>query len=116
MNYDEPDLQPYSGSIDGLLEKCANLDADAIDQQVEEYNKSKALYDIMERFDCTLQEAEVLLNEAVLGAIKEQLDILIAAGKVKIVGEDEDGNLLYAAVEEAKEKAKKSAKVPRKKS
>jgi hypothetical protein len=113
MNYDDAVLQPYSGSIDGLLEKCANLDADAIDQQVEEYNKSKVLYNIMEQFDCTHEEAQVLYDEAVIGAIKEQLDILVAAGKVKIVGEDEDGNPLYAAADEAKEK---SAKVPRKKS
>ena len=113
MNYDDTDLQPYSGTIDGLLIKCANLDADAIDQQVEECNKSKVLYEIMEQFDCTHEEAQVLYDEAVIGAIKEQLDILVAAGKVKIVGEDDDGNPLYAAVDEAKEK---SAKVPRKKS
>ncbi len=91
MNHNESELLPYSGSIDGLLEKCANLDVDVIEHQVEEQNKYESLYYIMEKFDCSIEEAEVLYEDAMKAVIKEQIDVLVAQGKVKIVGTDADG-------------------------
>jgi hypothetical protein len=48
-------------------------------------------------FECTLEEAEFLFNEAQQQMIKQELDALIAEGKVKIVGTDENGDTLYAS-------------------
>lgn len=116
MNQNESELLPYSGSIDGLLEKCANLDVDVIEQQVEEQNKYESLYYIMEKFDCSIEEAEVLYEDAMKAVVKEQIDVLVAQGKVKIVGTDADGETLYAAVDAEKKASKKGKKVSRKKS
>lgn len=98
MFKDDDSIQPFSGSIDALLEQSMRLDPDAIDLQVENEKYIEALYQVMKMFDCTFEEAEFLYEEAQQQMIKEELDLLVAEGKVKIVGTDENGDPLYSAV------------------
>lgn len=98
MFKEDDSIQPFSGSIDALLEQSMRLDPDAIDLQVENEKYIEALYQVMKMFDCTFEEAEFLYEEAQQQMIKEELDLLVAEGKVKIVGTDENGDPLYSAV------------------
>lgn len=98
MFKDDDSIEPFSGSIDALLEQSMKLDPDAIDLQVEEEKYELAMLEIMQRFECTYNEAEFLFNEAKNQMLKEELDLLVAEGKVKIVGTDENGDPLYSAV------------------
>ena len=98
MNQDSDTLQPFSGSIDDLLAFSMQLDPDKVAYQIEQEEYAEAIYGIQQMFDCSFQEAEFLFEEAKKNFVKELLDALIAEGKVKIVGTDEDGEPLYTAV------------------
>ena len=98
MNENNYTLQPFSGSVDELLAFSMTLFPDEVERQVEQANYETNINKIMQMFDCTFEEAEFLFEEAKKNFIKSQLDILIAEGKVKIVGTDEDGEPLYSAV------------------
>jgi hypothetical protein len=97
MFKEDDSIQPFTGSIDALLEQSMKLDPDAIDLQVEQEKYNLGMLEIMRMFECTLEEAEFLFNEAQQQMIKQELDALIAEGKVKIVGTDENGDTLYAS-------------------
>lgn len=98
MNQDSDTLQPFSGSVDELLAFSMTLFPDEVERQVEQANYAANINKIMQMFECTFEEAEFLFEEAKKNFIKNQLDILIAEGKVKIVGTDENGESLYTAV------------------
>jgi hypothetical protein len=97
MFKEDDSIQPFTGSIDALLEQSMMLDPDAIDLQVEEEKYNMSMLEIMRMFDCTYQEAEYLFNEAKTQMLKEEIEQLISEGKVKIVGTDENGDTLYAS-------------------
>ena len=98
MNQDSDTLQPFSGSVDELLAFSMTLFPDEVERQVEQANYEANIQKIMQMFECTFEEAECLFEEAKKNFIKNQLDVLIAEGKVKIVGTNEDGETLYTAV------------------
>lgn len=98
MNENNDTLQPFSGSVDELLAFSMTLFPDEVERQVEQANYETNINKIMQMFECTFEEAEFLFEEAKKNFIKNQLDILIAEGKVKIVGTDENGESLYTAV------------------
>lgn len=98
MNENNDTLQPFSGSVDELLAFSMTLFPDEVERQVEQANYEAQIYQIMQMFECTFEEAEFLFEEAKKNFIKNQLDIMIAEGKVKIVGTNEDGETLYTAV------------------
>lgn len=98
MNENNDTLQPFSGSVDELLAFSMTLFPDEVERQVEQANYEANIYKIMQMFECTFEEAEFLFEEAKKNFIKNQLDIMIAEGKVKIVGTNEDGETLYTAV------------------
>ena len=98
MNENNYTLQPFSGSVDELLAFSMTLFPDEVERQVEQANYETNINKIMQMFDCTFEEAEFLFEEAKKNFIKNQLDIMIAEGKVKIVGTNEDGETLYTAV------------------
>jgi len=98
MNQDSDTLQPFSGSIDELLTFSMQLDPDKVAYQIEQEEYAEAIYKIQQSFECTYEEAEFLFEEAKNDFIKEQLDALIAEGKVKIIGTNENGETIYAAV------------------
>ena len=97
MFKEDDSIQPFTGSIDALLEQSMMLDPDAIDLQVEQEKYNLGMLEIMRMFECTYEEAEYLFNEAKNQMLKEELDLLVAEGKVKIVGTDENGDTLYAS-------------------
>lgn len=84
----------FTGTIDELLEHCATIDLDSVDvadaetiAQIQEFMK-----------DNNMSEPEFL--EFVKNQmIQQELDALLAEGKVQIVGHDEDGNPLYKSVD-----------------
>lgn len=97
MFKEDDSIQPFTGSIDALLEQSMMLDPDTIDLQVEEEKYNMSMLEIMRMFECTYEEAEYLFNEAQQQMIKQEIDELISEGKVKIVGTDENGDTLYAS-------------------
>lgn len=97
MFKEDDSIQPFTGSIDALLEQSMMLDPDAIDLQVEQEKYNMSMLEIMRMFECTYEEAEYLYNEVHRQMIKQEIDELIIEGKVKIVGTDENGDTLYAS-------------------
>ena len=97
MFKEDDSIQPFTGSIDALLEQSMMLDPDAIDLQVEQEKYNTSMLEIMRMFECTYEEAEYLFNEAKTQMLKDEIEQLISEGKVKIVGTDENGDTLYAS-------------------
>ena len=97
MFKEDDSIQPFTGSIDALLEQSMMLDPDAIDLQVEQEKYNLGMLEIMRMFECTYEEAEYLFNEAKTQMLKDEIEQLIIEGKVKIIGTDENGDTLYAS-------------------
>lgn len=91
-------IQPFNGSIDELLEKSMLLDPDEVEKQVERDNYVAVINEIQHMYGISFESAEEMYKEAHLEMIQKELDELVAEGKVKIVGTDENGDPLYSAV------------------
>lgn len=100
----------FTGTIDQLLEHCANLGVEVIENQINERNRQECLEYIMKEADCSEEEAQQIYDEINLKEVQMAIESLMAEGKVQVVGFNEDGDPLYGAVQPAVKPSKKKKK------
>lgn len=86
----------FTGSIDDLLNHCANLDLDKVQDQVKNEEKQMCLDAIMKELDCSEEDAEKIYNELALAEVQKTMDKLVEEGIVYISGYGDDGEPLFA--------------------
>ena len=89
----------FTGSIDDLLNHCANLDTDKVEEQVKVEEKEACIQIIMKQLDCNEFEADIVYNEILLTETKTTIDKMIADGLVYVSGHNEDGEPLFQLTE-----------------
>jgi len=86
----------FTGTIDQVLNHCANLNVDELDKQCE---RQSTIEYIMKETGCDEAEANEIYEEASLMEVKETVDDLVKQGLVQIVGYDKDGEPLFGLTE-----------------
>lgn len=83
----------FTGTIDELIEHCANIDAD---QLYAECEKRECIAVLMRDMECSEEEAEILYKEIALNEIKNTVDDLLKDGLVEVTGYNDDGEPLFS--------------------
>lgn len=89
----------FTGSIDDLLNHCANLDTDKVEEQVKVEEKEACIQIIMKQLDCNEFEADIVYNEILLTETKTTVDKMVADGLLYVSGHNEDGEPLFQLTE-----------------
>lgn len=95
--------EPYTGTIDSLLDHCSKLNINEVEEQVKRQEKEDCLEVIMKECDCSLEEAEEIYNQIALAEVKESIDQMVKEGLVEISGHNEDGEPLFVLTELGKQ-------------
>jgi predicted transcriptional regulator len=91
--------ETYTGTIDGLLEHCSNLDLKEVEEQIKLDEKRDCLNIIMQDCECSLEEAEQIYNDIALNEVKQTIDQLVKEGIVEVSGYNDDGEPLFTLTE-----------------
>ena len=89
----------FTGSIDDLLNHCANLDTDKVEEQVKVEEKEACIQIIMKQLDCNEFEADIVYKEILLTETKTTVDKMVADGLLYVSGHNEDGEPLFQLTE-----------------
>ena len=89
----------FTGSIDDLLNHCANLDTDKVEEQVKVEEKEACIQIIMKQLNCNEFEADIVYNEILLTETKTTVDKMVADGLLYVSGHNEDGEPLFQLTE-----------------
>ena len=89
----------FTGSIDDLLNHCANLDTDKVEEQVKVEEKEACIQIIMKQLDCNEFEADIVYNEILLTETKTTVDKMVADGLLYVSGHNEEGEPLFQLTE-----------------
>lgn len=95
--------EPYTGTIDSLLDHCSKLNINEVEEQVKRQEKQDCIKVIMQECDCSLEEAEDIYKEIALSEVKETVDELVKEGLVEISGYNEDNEPLFVLTELGKQ-------------
>jgi len=95
--------EPYTGTIDSLLDYCSKLNINEVEEQVKRQEKKDCLEVIMRECDCSLEEAEDIYKEIAFSEVKETMDQLVKEGLVEISGYNEDNEPLFVLTELGKQ-------------
>jgi|OM-RGC.v1.029981902 hypothetical protein len=82
----------FTGNIDDLLNHCASVTDEQLDQALE---LEKAVKHVMEELEMTREEALELIEEIHMNEVQQTVNDLVAKGMLQIVGYDDAGNALY---------------------
>ncbi len=82
----------FNGNIDDLLNHCASVTDEQLDQALE---LEKAVDHVMEELNMTREEALQLIEEIHLMEVQKTVADLVEKGLLQIVGYDDAGNALY---------------------
>ena len=82
----------FTGNIDDLLNHCASVTDEQLDQALE---LEKAVKHVMEELEMTREEALQLIEEIHMNEVQQTVNDLVAKGMLQIVGYDDAGNALY---------------------
>jgi hypothetical protein len=89
----------FTGSIDDLLNHCANLDVSKVEEQVKNEEKEECIKLIMQELECEEDEALKVYNEIALSETKTVVDKMVKDGLLEIIGHNEDGEPLFSLTE-----------------
>ena len=89
----------FTGSIDDLLNHCANLDLNKVEEQVKNEEKEECIKLIMQELECDEDEALKVYNEIALSETKTVVDKMVKDGLLEIIGHNEDGEPLFGLTE-----------------
>ena len=92
-------MEKFTGSINELLQHCAELDADKIDAQVEQENLERAVNTLCNEHQLSRQEALDLIESTKTLLITQAIDSLLADGLIKQEF-SESGEVLYSCTED----------------
>lgn len=92
-------MEKFTGSINELLQHCAELDADKIDAQVEQENLERAVNTLCSEHQLSRQEALDLIESTKTLLITQAIDSLLADGLIKQEF-SESGEVLYSCTED----------------
>lgn len=90
----------FTGSIDDLLNHCASIDDNQLDESIELEN---AIEHVMKETDSTREEAIQLIEEIHLNDVRKTVEGMIAKGLMEITGYSNDGEALYGLTERGKQ-------------
>lgn len=82
----------FVGDIDDLLNHCASVTDEQLEQALE---LEKAVKHVMDEMEMTREEAMDLIEEIHMKEVQETVEDLVAKGMLQIVGYDDAGNALY---------------------
>jgi len=93
----------FKGSVDDLLDHCANLDVEENKKNIVESDKVLSIQHIMSEFECSEQEAQEIYNDICLIEVKQTVDKMVADGIMHIVGYNENNEPLFGLTELGKQ-------------
>lgn len=89
----------FTGSVDDLLNHCANLDTNKVEEQVKLEEKEECLRVIKQELECDDEEALKVYNEIALAEVKQTVDDMVKEGLLYISGYNEEGEPLFNLTE-----------------
>jgi len=93
----------FTGTVDQLLEHCANMDLNAVQEQVDTQNRASCIDYIRKESGCSKAEAEKIYEEICLLEVKQTVDKLVADGLLQIGEYDADGEPKFILTELGKQ-------------
>jgi len=93
----------FKGTVDQFLEHCANMDLNAVQEQVDKQNHASCIEFIIKESGCTQAEAEKIYEEICLLEVKQTVDKLVADGLLQIGEYDADGEPKFILTELGKQ-------------
>lgn len=93
----------FKGTVDQFLEHCANMDPNAVQEQVDKQNHASCIEFIIKESGCTQAEAEMIYGEICLDEVKQTVDKLVADGLLQIDEYDADGEPKFILTELGKQ-------------
>ena len=89
----------FTGSVDDLLNHCANLNTDMVEEQVKQEEKEECLRVIKQELECDDDEALLIYNEIALAEVKKTVDKMVEDGLLYVSGYNESGEPLFNLTE-----------------
>lgn len=89
----------FTGSVDDLLNHCANLNTDMVEEQVRLEEKEECIRVIKQELECDDEEALKVYNEIALSEVKQTVDDMVKEGLLYISGYNEEGEPLFNLTE-----------------
>jgi hypothetical protein len=89
----------FTGSVDDLLNHCANLNTDMVEEQVRLEEKEECIRVIKQELECDDEEALKVYNEIALTEVKQTVDDMVKEGLLYISGYNEEGEPLFNLTE-----------------
>lgn len=89
----------FTGSIDELLNHCATLDLNKVEEQVKSEEKAECIKVIMSEIGCDEAEALEVYNEIALKETQTVVDQLVDDGLLYISGYNDAGEPLFNLTE-----------------
>ena len=93
----------FTGTVDQLLEHCANMDLNAVQEQVDTQNRASCIDYIRKESGCSKAEAEKIYEEICLLEVNQTVDKLVADGLLQIGEYDADGEPKFILTELGKQ-------------
>lgn len=86
----------FTGNIDDLLNHCASVDDNTIDQALE---LERAIEHVMSELDMDREEAMETIQHIHLMEVQQTVNSMMEKGLLEITGYNEDGEPLYGQTE-----------------
>ena len=93
----------FTGTIDQLLDHCANLDLKSVQEQINKQNRNDCIEYIKKESGCSEEEANTIYDEIRMEEVEETVHQLVMDGILQIRDYNADGDPEFILTELGKQ-------------